>query len=52
MKKIPPKIKDVMRKAIEDSRSLGGSSWRDYSQKEIISIYGYLPSWAVELKED
>lgn len=37
----------VIRKTIDDNRSVGGTAWKEYSHDELKEIYGYLPSWAV-----
>lgn len=42
-------MKRMIRKVIDDNRAAGGNSWKEYTQEEIIEIYGYLPSWAVRL---
>jgi len=41
--------KKQMREIIDENRLAGGSSWRDYTKKEIEEIYSYLPHWADNL---
>ncbi|MEK7578102.1 MAG: hypothetical protein AAB456_00040 [Patescibacteria group bacterium] len=50
MIKLTEKQKREIRKIIDENRSLGGQSWKDYSEEEIIAIYGYFPSWANQSK--
>lgn len=41
-------MNQVMKAAIEDNMKLGGNMWKEYTKKELIYIYGYLPDWFVE----
>lgn len=42
------KIKKIIRDIIDENRASGGSSWKEYTDEEIIEVYGYFPSWAVQ----
>lgn len=42
-------LKILLKQDIEDNRSMGGNSWKEYTKEEIEAIYGYLPYWARDL---
>ena len=36
----------TIRRTIDENRIAGGSSWRDFTKKELEEIYGHIPYWA------
>lgn len=45
-------MKKEMQKIILDNRAVGGIAWQDYTKKEILDIFGYMPYWAADLKAE